>query len=116
MLPRFAHSLPGVYTPQRFRGRRTRSPANTLGPTFFTLKGDTQMSLATLSPERRAADLMDMLRVRQDFVGAYCGIEATKLSRALKGTRDLSPEEGKRLVNDLTRLLEISHAITPFFV
>ena len=59
---------------------------------------------------------MDMLRVRQDFVGAYCGIEATKLSRALKGTRDLSPEEGKRLVNDLTRLLEISHAITPFFV
>ena len=59
---------------------------------------------------------MDMLRVRQDFVGAYCGIEATKLSRALKGTRDLSPEEGKRLVNDLTRLLQVSQAITPFFV
>jgi hypothetical protein len=74
------------------------------------------MSLASLSPEVRAADLMDTLKVRQDFVSAYCRIEATKLSRALKGTRDLSPEEGKRLVADLTRLLEISQVIEPFKV
>jgi hypothetical protein len=74
------------------------------------------MTLAALSPEVRAADLMDSLKVRQDFVSAYCDIEPTKLSRALKGKRDLGTVEGQRLVNDLTRLLQVSQAITPFSV
>jgi hypothetical protein len=72
------------------------------------------MSNATLSAENRIRERMQSLRVSAAFLAAISGVEATRLSLAFRGIRDLPNEDATKLL-ELTRdLVELSEAVKPF--
>ena len=71
---------------------------------------------AALSPEVRGPQLMRELGISNAFVSALCRIESTKLSFAFRQLKPLSNDEGLRLVNALSRLVEIQENVRPLAV
>lgn len=54
--------------------------------------------------------------VSNAFVAALCKIEQTKLSFAFRQLKPLLNEEGQRLTETLSRLIEIRAAVTPLMI
>lgn len=71
------------------------------------------MSNATLSAENRIRERMKLLGLSAAFVAALSGVEATRLSLAFRGVRDLSNEDANTLLVLTSDLVELSEAIKP---
>ena len=74
------------------------------------------MPFASLSAEVRAKKLMQDLGLRQSFVAAICDVGESQLSKAFRGMRELSNEEGLRLITTLTRLAALRDALSPLAI
>jgi hypothetical protein len=68
---------------------------------------------ASLSAEVRAPILMRELGVSNAFVAALCGIEETKLSKALRQLKELPNEDAKKLMVILPRLIDLRDSLDP---
>jgi transcriptional regulator with XRE-family HTH domain len=71
------------------------------------------MSYATLSAENRIRERMKLLGLSAAFMAAISGVEATRLSLAFRGIRDLSNDDAKTLLDLTTDLVELSEAVKP---
>ena len=68
---------------------------------------------ATLSAEHRIASKMKTLEVSANFVAALAGVPATKLHRALVGTRPLENPDATKVLNVLDELVALAEACKP---
>lgn len=68
---------------------------------------------ATLSAENRISTRMKTLDVSANFVAALTGVPATRLHRALVGTRPLENGDGLKVLNVLDELLALAEACKP---
>jgi len=71
------------------------------------------MSNATLSAENRIRERMKLLGLSAAFVAALSGVEATRLSLAFRGIRDLSNDDAMKLLLLTENLVELSEAVRP---
>jgi transcriptional regulator with XRE-family HTH domain len=71
------------------------------------------MGYATLSAENRIRERMQSLRMSAAFLAAISGVEATRLSLAFRGIRDLSNSDAELLLKLTADLVELSEAIKP---
>lgn len=71
---------------------------------------------AALSPEVRGPELMRELGISNAFVSALCRIESTRLSFAFRQLKPLSNNDGVRLMETLSRLVEIQQSVSPLAV
>ena len=71
------------------------------------------MSNATLSAENRIRERMKLLGLSAAFVAALSGVEATRLSLAFRGIRDLSNDDAEKLLSLTLNLVELSEAVKP---
>jgi transcriptional regulator with XRE-family HTH domain len=71
------------------------------------------MSNATLSAENRIRERMQSLGISAAFLAAISGVEATRLSLAFRGVRDLKMEDADKLLRLTADLVELSEAIKP---
>jgi transcriptional regulator with XRE-family HTH domain len=71
------------------------------------------MSNATLSAENRIRERMKLLGISAAFLAALSGVEATRLSLAFRGVRDLSNEDANALLALTADLVELSEAVKP---
>jgi transcriptional regulator with XRE-family HTH domain len=72
------------------------------------------MSNATLSAENRIRERMQSLGMSAAFLAAISGVEATRLSLAFRGIRDLSNDDAKKLLSITEDLVTLSEAAKPF--
>jgi len=71
------------------------------------------MSNATLSAENRIRERMQSLGISAAFLAAISGVEATRLSLAFRGIRDLPNEDAMKLLTLTADLVELSEAVKP---
>jgi len=71
------------------------------------------MSNATLSAENRIRERMKLLGLSAAFVAALSGVDATRLSLAFRGIRDLSNDDAGTLLALTHNLIELSEAVKP---
>jgi hypothetical protein len=72
------------------------------------------MSNATLSAENRIRERMQELGISAAFLSAISGVEATRLSLAFRGVRDLKHGDAEKLLSVTEALLSLAAAAKPF--